>query len=97
MIDQADVIRYDADGNRIEEYAFPVAYRDKEGEHPLIKSAQELFDKMPLIRREHLSLRRIWTLRGFLRTRLRSQAHLPGSWMETAFGYGTCRLHYSAR
>ena len=46
VIDQADVIRYDADGNRIEEYAFPVAYRDKEGEHPLIKSAQELFDKM---------------------------------------------------
>ena len=46
VIDQADVIRYDADGNRIEEYAFPVAYRDKEGDHPLIKSAQELFDKM---------------------------------------------------
>ena len=32
--------------NRIEGYAFPVAYRDKDGEHPLIKSVQELFDKM---------------------------------------------------
>ena len=46
VIDQEDIIRYDADGNRIEGYAFPVAYRDKGGEHPLIKSAQELFDKM---------------------------------------------------
>ena len=46
VIDQEDIIRYDADGNRIEGYAFPVAYRDKDGEHPLIKSAQELFDKM---------------------------------------------------
>ena len=46
VIDLENVIRYDADGNRIEEYSFPVAYRDKDGEHPLIKSAQELFDKM---------------------------------------------------
>lgn len=46
VIDQEDIIRYDADGNRIEGYAFPVAYRDKGGEHPLIKSAKELFDKM---------------------------------------------------
>ena len=46
VIDQEDIIRYDADGNRIEGYAFPVAYRDKDGEHPLIKSVQELFDKM---------------------------------------------------
>ena len=46
VIDQEDMIQYDDDGNRIEEYAFPVAYRDKEGEHPLIKSARELLEKM---------------------------------------------------
>lgn len=46
VIEQDDVIRYDADGSRQQGYAFPLAYRDAEGEHPLMQSAEELFRQM---------------------------------------------------
>ena len=46
VIDQEDMIRYDENSVRQNEYAFPLAYRDAKGEHPLIKSAQELFSQM---------------------------------------------------
>lgn len=46
VIEQENVILYDSNGARQNEYAFPLTYRDKEGEHPLIKSAEELFRQM---------------------------------------------------
>lgn len=46
VIDQEEVILYGEDGARHNEYAFPLAFRDAEGEHPLIKRAEELFRQM---------------------------------------------------
>lgn len=46
VADQADLIQYAADGTKMTEYLVSLAYEDAEGEHPLIKSAQELFDQM---------------------------------------------------
>lgn len=46
VLDQEDLIRYEADGTRATGHAFPVAYRDEKGEYPLIASAEELFAKM---------------------------------------------------
>ena len=46
VLGQEDMIRYEADGTRMEGHAFPLAYRDGTGEYPLIKTAQELFDAM---------------------------------------------------
>ncbi len=46
VLDQEDMIRYEADGTRVTGHAFPVAYMDEKGEYPLIASAEELFAKM---------------------------------------------------
>lgn len=46
VIDQADIISYEENGARKDGYSFPLAYKDNEGEHPLIKSAEELFKEM---------------------------------------------------
>ncbi len=46
VIDQEDAILYDENGVRQNEYAFPLAFRDAQGEHPLVKSAEELFQQM---------------------------------------------------
>lgn len=46
VLDQEEVVRYEADGSRVNGYAFPIAYKDDEGEHPVIASAEELFDAM---------------------------------------------------
>ncbi len=46
VIDQEDVILYGENGERQNKYAFPLAYKDETGEHPLVKSAKELFDQM---------------------------------------------------
>lgn len=45
-LDQEELVSYDADGTRKAGYAFPLAYRDAGGEHPLIQSAEELFRQM---------------------------------------------------
>lgn len=46
VVDQADMIQYAADGTKMTEYAIPLVYEDAQGKHPLMKSAQELFDQM---------------------------------------------------
>lgn len=46
VLDQEDVIFYDKDGTRQNEYVFPLVFRDAQGEHPLVKSAEELFRQM---------------------------------------------------
>lgn len=46
VLDQEELIRYETDGTRVSGHVFPVAYRDKEGEYPLISSAEELFAEM---------------------------------------------------
>ena len=46
VLDQEDLIRYAADGTRVTGHAFPLAYRDQNGDYPLIKSAEELIDGM---------------------------------------------------
>lgn len=46
VVDQADLIQYKENGDKAQEYIFPVAYRDSEGEHTPVKSAEELFRKM---------------------------------------------------
>lgn len=46
VLDQADVIVYGGDGSVAQEYAFPLAFRDDGGVHPLIQSAEELFAQM---------------------------------------------------
>ena len=40
VVDQEDVAFYDEEGVRQTEYAIPLAYRDAQGEHPLIQSAR---------------------------------------------------------
>ncbi len=45
-LDQKDLIRHEADGTRVMEHAFPVAYRDENGEHPLITGAEDLIRRM---------------------------------------------------
>ena len=46
VLDQENMVLYGEDGTRSQEYAFPVAYRDGQGEYPLIKSAEDLFRQM---------------------------------------------------
>lgn len=46
VLEQEEVVFYDQEGNRQKEYAFPLAYQDEQGVHPLIKSAKELFAQM---------------------------------------------------
>lgn len=46
VVDQADLIQYAADGTKMAEYLVPLTYEDAEGKHPLMKSAQELFEQM---------------------------------------------------
>lgn len=45
-LDQEDLVSYGTDGARESGYAFPLIYRDDNGEHPLIQSAEELFRRM---------------------------------------------------
>ena len=45
-LDQKDLVSYRADGTRETGYAFPLAYRDARGEHPLIQTAEELLRQM---------------------------------------------------
>lgn len=44
--DAEELIRYDTDGTRTANHAFPVPYKDQTGEYPLIKSVEELIDAM---------------------------------------------------
>lgn len=46
VLDQNDLIYYDENGVAKNEFEFRVAHRDSRGDYPVIKSAQELFDKM---------------------------------------------------
>lgn len=46
VLQQDEVLFYDQEGNRQEEYVFALPYRDEEGEHPLVESAQQLFAQM---------------------------------------------------
>lgn len=46
VLDQEDLIQYEADGTRTAGHAFPVAYSDGIEEYPLIKSAEELINAM---------------------------------------------------
>lgn len=46
VLDQEDVVSYGQDGTRQGEYSFPVPYRDENGDHPLLASAEELFRQM---------------------------------------------------
>ena len=46
VLDQDDLVQYEKDGTRKNGHAFPVAYRDGDGEYPLITGAEELFDRM---------------------------------------------------
>ena len=46
VLDQEEMVQYGADGTRSTEYRFPVAYKDEQGEHPVIDSAEELFRQM---------------------------------------------------
>lgn len=46
VLDQEDLIQYGKDGTREIGHAFPVAYRDGDGEYPLITGAEELFNRM---------------------------------------------------
>lgn len=46
VLDQEELIRYDTDGTRAANHAFPVPYKDQTGEYPLIKSVEELIDAM---------------------------------------------------
>ena len=56
VIDQKDVILHLEDGTRQNEYAFPLVYRDAEGEHPLVTSAEELFRQMAANPNGHFTL-----------------------------------------
>ena len=46
VLNQSDLIYYDENGAAKNEFEFRVAHRDSNGVYPVIKSAQELFDKM---------------------------------------------------
>lgn len=46
VLDQEELVQYEADGTRVSGYMFPVAYRDHDGEHPLTAGAEELFSAM---------------------------------------------------
>ena len=46
VLQQDEVLFYDGEGNRQEEYVFALPYRDEQGEHPLVESAQQLFSQM---------------------------------------------------
>lgn len=46
VLDQDGLVQYGKDGTRETGHAFPVAYRDGDGEYPLITGAEELFDRM---------------------------------------------------
>ncbi len=49
VLDQENFIMYNKDGktyNRQNEYSFPIIYIDKDGEHRLVKKADELFKKI---------------------------------------------------
>lgn len=45
-LDQNDLVSCEIDGTKNAGYAFPLVYRDDDGEHPLIRSAEELFRRM---------------------------------------------------
>lgn len=46
VLEQEEMILYGEDGSKQTEYTIPLAYRDGDGVHPLITSAQELFSQM---------------------------------------------------
>lgn len=46
VLQQDQVLFYDQEGNRQEEYIFALPYRDEQGEHPLVESAGQLFAQM---------------------------------------------------
>lgn len=46
VLDRDSLIAWKADGSKSNSYAFPVAYRQGETDHPLIESAEELFRQM---------------------------------------------------
>ena len=46
VLDQEGLVSYQPDGTKEKEYAFPIAWKDGDGEHTLITSAEELFQKM---------------------------------------------------
>lgn len=46
VIEQEDVVIYNQDRTRENEYSFPLAFKDEHGEHPIVKSAKELFEQM---------------------------------------------------
>lgn len=46
VLDRDSLIAWKADGSKTNIYAFPVAYRQGETDHPLIESAEELFRQM---------------------------------------------------
>ena len=46
VLELEDAVCYDQTGRRQREYAFPLAYRDGAGEHPLVTGAQTLFAQM---------------------------------------------------
>ena len=56
VLDQEDLVFYHPDGTKEEEYAFPLAWRDEDGDHTLVASAEELFQKMAANPGEHYEL-----------------------------------------